>query len=64
MDFNHELPEGKTVDQVATETAEKWCKNNQDGWEYTGTWKSEKEGEETISFFQVRKSAVKTLEKS
>ena len=55
-DFKAESTDDKTIDQVATEKAEAWIKlQSGEKWTYTGVWKTEKEGDADVSFFQVQK---------
>lgn len=59
INFNTDKGVDKKADQVAQETAAKWCSDNSD-WEYTGVWKNVPKEDSTgeISQFQVRKKAA------
>jgi len=57
IDFKQNLPEGKSADDLAKETATAWCEQNT-GWEYTGNWKNEAKGEAEVSTFEVQKNAL------
>jgi len=60
VNFNTDKTVAKKADELAKETADEWCKENEE-WEYTGVWKNERsEEDETIevSHFEVRKKTL------
>ena len=61
INFKTDKGVDKRADDLAAETAAKWCEDNAE-WEYTGTWKNERteEGENAteVSHFEVRKKVA------
>ena len=64
MNFNLDKGVEKKANDLAFETANKWCDDNP-GWEYTGHWKNERNQENNeveVSMFQVRKKLSETTD--